>query len=480
MSNLRLKEVANEATNKDFYNSFFTASRVTTLIGYFGQLISSITEFHFIFVALGGAYEPFFISNLIPILAGLIAIYIFEIVGVRVFLVRIIRQIVNRDFTGSERKMLFGFNLIFVLVLCGSNLGLSVLGQKYSFASKTNVTVTDKTHQLSNEKTSKLQAINNHFDGLQNDLISNYDNSKISIANTFDADIKALKNSQKKFEDLDWKFNEYTLKIDAKGEAKTSDLKDLLSTFNIDKEQLRSDRKTQINTVSGTYDNRINDVSNVENSNVDLWIMVQKYTMPILVIFILLSWVAIIYNEIFLKGAGQTIEIKEVAKKPLLITVFVVGIYEKIYQMFYWIVAKLVGTKKYQFGDIKQDTVKYQIKQNNATKNTINVAANLRPIGFNRNKETSEYKPNINQINNQTGEAKTSDLSENKSMNLDVNGDRITVTVPTEKNNKKRCVNCGKVYTYKHWNSKYCTDKCRIENWENRTGKTMNKKSKKS
>jgi len=476
MSNLRLKEVANEATNKDFYNSFFTASRVTTLIGYFGQLISSITEFHFIFVALGGAYEPFFISNLIPILAGLIAIYIFEIVGVRVFLVRIIRQIVNRDFTGSERKMLFGFNLIFVLVLCGSNLGLSVLGQKYSFASKTNVTVTDKTHQLSNEKISKLQAINNHFDGLQNDLISNYDNSKISIANTFDADIKALKNSQKKFEDLDWKFNEYTLKIDAKGEAKTSDLKDLLSTFNIEKERLRSDRKTQINTVSGTYDNRINDVSNVENSNVDLWIMVQKYTMPILVIFILLSWVAIIYNEIFLKGAGQTIEIKEVAKKPLLIVIFISGIYEKIYQLFYWIVAKVIGNKKYRFGEIQQDIVKYQIKQKQTGASPIILANNLRPIGFNRNKK----QPNNNQINNQTSGNESEDLSENKSMNLDVDGDRITVTVPTEKNNKKRCVNCGKVYTYKHWNSKYCTDKCRIENWENRTGKTMNKKSKKS
>jgi hypothetical protein len=478
MSNLRLKEVANEATNKDFYNSFFTASRVTTLIGYFGQFISALTEFHFIFTATGGAYQPWFIhfSNILPCLSGLIAIYIFEVVGVRVFLVRIIRQIVNLDFQGNERKMLFGFNLIFVLVLCGSNLLLSVLGQKYSFEQKTNVTTTDKTHQLSNEKAAKVGSINSHFDGLQATLINNYDNDKTSIQTIFDADIKQLKNSQKKFEDLEWKYNEYTLKIDSKGEAKTTDLNALLSQLNIDKELIRSDRTTQINTIRGTYDNRINDVSNVATSNVDLWIMVQKYTMPILVIFILLSWVAIIYNEIFLKGAGQTIEIKEVAKKPLLIVIFISGIYEKIYQLFYWIVAKVIGNKKYRFGEIQQDIVKYQIKQKQTGASPIILANNLRPIGFNRNKQ----QPNNNQINNQTSGNESEDLSENKSMNLDVDGDRITVTVPTEKNNKKRCVNCGKVYTYKHWNSKYCTDKCRIENWENRTGKTMNKKSKKS
>jgi hypothetical protein len=488
MANLRLKEVANEATNKDFYNSFFTSSKVTNTIGFFGQFISSLTEFHFIFSALSGAYKPFFtISNILPFLAGLVAIYIFEVVGVRVFLVRIIRQIVNLDFLGSERKTLFVFNLIFVFVLCGSNLLLSVLGQKYSFASKTNVTTTDKTYKLSNEKGTKIQSTNLHFDGLKSDLISNYNNAKNSIINTFDTDIKLLKNSQNKFKDLDWKYNEYTLKIDKKSEAKTSDLNDLLSQLNIDKERLRSDRTTQINSITANFESRINDVSKTENSNVDMWLMVEKYTLPILIIFILLSWVAIVYNEIFLKGAGQTIEIKEVAKKPLLIVIFLAGIYEKFYQIFYWLVAKIIGSKKYQFGDIQQDVVKYQIKQKQQNENTINVAAQVREIGFNRNNQNNQ---NNNQNNNKNGLPKndlsgsnTNDLSDSKSMNYSNYENRITKLVAVQKSdtnsNKRMCKNCNESYVYKHHKQMYCTTECRIKNWELRTGRKMTKKPKK-
>jgi Zn finger protein HypA/HybF involved in hydrogenase expression len=492
MSNLRLKEVANEATNKDFFNSFFTASKVTMIIGYFGQLISSLTEFHFIFSATGGTYKPpFTLSNILPFVAASVAIYIFEVVGVRIYLVRIIRQIVNKEFSGNERKVLFVFNLIFVLVLCGSNILVSVLGQKYSFASKTNVTTTDKTYELSNEKAAKIESINTHFDGLQATLISNYDNDKTSIQSNFDADVKQLKNSQSKFKNLEWKYNEYTLKIDKKGEAKTAALNALLSQMNIDKEQIRSDRTTQINSITGTYDNRINDVSKVANSNIDLLLMVQKYTMPLLVIFIVLSWVAIVYNEIFLKGAGQTIEIKEVAKKPLLITVLIVGLYEKIYQMFYWIVAKVIGNKKYEFGDIQQHTIKYEIHQKTPTADKLQIAAKVRQIGYNRNKEDKQNgNDSINNSIEYTGvsnEVKSDNLTDSNAMNLNANVERYTVNVPIQQTDandtinehQKRCKNCNERFNYKHWNAKYCGEKCRIDNWELRTGKTFKKKAKK-
>jgi hypothetical protein len=492
MANLRLKEVAKEATNKDFYNSFFTSSKVTFLIGLFGQLISSVTEFHFIYAILGGSYKPFFVvSNVLAFLAATVAIYVFEVIGVRIYLVRIIRQIVNKEFSGNERKVLFVFNLIFVLVLCGSNILVSMLGQRYSFEQKTNVTTTDKTYVLSNEKAAKIESINTHFDGLHSTLISNYDNDKTSIINTFDADVKALKNSQNKFKDLEWKYNEYTLKIDKKGEAKTSDLNSLLSQFNIDKEQIRNARTTQINSVTGTYDNRINDVSKVAISNVDTWLLVQKYTLPILIIFILLSWVAIVYNEIFLKGAGQTIEVKAVAKKPLLITIFLLGIYEKIYQVFYWIVAKIIGNKKYEFGDIQQHTIQYKIHQKGEIGSGLKVAAEVRQIGYNRNKQTSEkgntpinnfnnFSDGFNAINDSSGKDKISGFN---AINLNDNDNRITKIVTVQKSdknsNERICKNCNKAYVYKHHKQMYCTDECRIESWELRTGKKLRKKGKK-
>jgi len=484
MSNLRLKEVANEATNKDFYNSFFTSSKVTNLIGYFGQFISALTEFHFIFSATGGAYQPpFTISNILPFCGALIGIYIFEVVGVRIYLVRIIRQIVNLEFQGNERKILFVFNLLFVVSLCGSNLVTSYLGQKYSFASKTNVTTTDKTYKLSNEKTTKIQSINYHFDTLGATKTRIYERAKVSIINSIDYDVKELKNSRYTVRENKIKYDNYTKLIDSKLASKTRDLNDLLSQLNIDKERLRSDRTTQINSVAANFDNRINDVSKTENSNLDLWLLVQKYTLPILVIFILLSWVAIIYNEIFLKGAGQTIEIKEVAKKPLLIIIFALGIYEKIYQVFYWIVARIIGSKKYQFGEIQQDVVKYQIKQKQPTENPINVAAQVRQIGYNRNNQNNIEQPKNEQPTNNFSGFKMDDLSNDKTMNYTNNDNSITKVVRVEKidlkGNERSCKNCNEKYIYKHHKQMYCNDKCRIESWEKRTGKTLKKKSKK-
>ncbi|NJN77197.1 MAG: hypothetical protein HC803_01775 [Saprospiraceae bacterium] len=59
----------------------------------------------------------------------------------------------------------------------------------------------------------------------------------------------------------------------------------------------------------------------------------------------------------------------------------------------------------------------------------------------------------------------------------------MTVNVGSEKQANgqptRNCKNCGKPFVYKHWNKRFCSDECRIENWEKRTGKTLTKKSKK-
>ena len=55
---------------------------------------------------------------------------------------------------------------------------------------------------------------------------------------------------------------------------------------------------------------------------------------------------------------------------------------------------------------------------------------------------------------------------------VNVNGERVIITLQP---NERICLHCQTVFTYKHWNAKYCSDNCRIENWELRTGKTFNK-----
>ncbi len=43
----------------------------------------------------------------------------------------------------------------------------------------------------------------------------------------------------------------------------------------------------------------------------------------------------------------------------------------------------------------------------------------------------------------------------------------------------KTCQNCGIEFVHKHWNAKYCTDKCRKDAWEKKTGKVLKTKPKK-
>lgn len=497
MTNLQLKEVAKEATNKDFYNQFATANVVTAVIGYFGQFISALTEFHFIFVAGGGVYQwNFTLKNIVATLAGLAAVYIFEVIGVRVYLVRIIRQIVNKDFVGSERKILFAFNMLFVLALCGSNLLLSALGQMFSFKQVTNVVTTDKTHQIEKDRSAKLEAITTDYNAKESELKASYNNTVATVTARYDNDVKELKNSRYTVRDDQTKYDNYTAQIDAKLNDKATELKDLNTQFLTDKKDLKGNYDYTYSITNKFFKNRLKDVSGVENSKVEIWKTVEKYTLPLLIIFILLSWFAIVYNEIFLKGSEQKIEVIEVEKRPVLILELLTGLYEKFYQMFYYLVAKFLGSKKYEFGAIKQDVVKYDIKNaalKNTSENGYNVAAKVRQIGFNRNRSDNQndnqngtnanaLNHSDNQSNNQNDNqflgANTTPTDNQTTQNLTANDYRITKVVTVENSHNRTCKNCGGGFTYKHHKQVYCSEKCRISSWENRTGKQLKKKLK--
>lgn len=472
MANLRLKEVQKQPTNKDFFNQFFTASRVTKIIGFFGQFVSAATEFHFIYSATGGTYDDLKqYSNILPFLLSIAAVYVFEVIGVRVYLVRIIRQIVNKDFKSFEHKMLFIFNLIFVAILCGTNLLTSFLGQKYSFESVTNVTVTDETHQLELEKTAKTEAIQKRYDKQLNELKTDYNKQVEAIENRYKTDIYNLKNNRFAARDNKAKYNNYTAQIDTKLSDKANELQQLKETYNNDKTDLKQGLNRDKTGIKQGFDNRINDISKTEKSKINLMTTVQEYTLPILLAFILLSWFAIVYGEIFLKGSGQKIEVQEVKKRPVLIVILLLGLYEKLYLALYWLVAKIVGTKKYIFDDIKKEVVRYELKQQQQQQ----LATGFRQIGFVNKKSDPKTSANWHETPRNEIESPTT-KTEEKTQNFTANDNRITKVVQVE---NRQCKNCKKGFVYKHHKQLYCSDKCRIENWEKRTGKKLKKRSKK-
>jgi hypothetical protein len=476
------KEVVSAATNKDFFNLFFKSTNVTALIGYFGQLISGLTEFHFVFTAVGGAYE-FSIDNLIPGVLGLVVVYIFEVLGVRVFLVRIVRQIALKQFASKEATILFIFNLLFVIALCGANIWFSWLGQKASFHNVTNVTVTDNSFKLETEKNAKIDVVTARHDDKTVTLNDGYktkiDKSTLQydgLINEYRTNrwtVSADKNKSK--------YNSYTALIDKAAQDKAKELQALNSSLDAKLEGLNQQRKTEIARIEKSYSKRINDIEKTEKSAVSLWQMVQKYTLPILIGFILLSWISIIYTEVFYKGSGQSVEVKEVSNRPLLLWVFAVGMYDKFYHWLYGKVVNKIGLDKYRYTEIRNNELEIKPQQ---LLNPTNVAATtgqpkttVRQIGFGvQGKQNKTNDSNQNNIQNATN--LFSAISGGSPSNGGINGERITVNVTELKDNQKRCKHCDDIFTYKHWNAKYCSDDCRIKSWEERTGKTFNKKSK--
>jgi hypothetical protein len=485
------KEVLTDATDKNFFNLFFKAQSVTLLIGYFGQFVSGITEFHFVFSAAQGIYKPFLVwSNFVPMILGLLAVYIFEFLGVRVYLVRIVRQIANKEFVSRESWILFVFNVLFVLALCGSNLWFSVLGQTASFHSLTNVRVTDKTFGLDSLKNIEIAKVTTKY-SQKGSLIRNDHNRQTQEKTLhYDGIVNENRTNRWTVSDDKQKYDAYTVKIDTTLAQKNRVLIALDAKLNKELVTLETNKTTATERIETTYDKRIDDIEGNTTAQADLWAMVQRYTKPILVVFILLSWVSIIYAEVFFKGSGQSVEVKELSFRPILVWVLIVGLYDKFYHWFYNKVVKLIGLDRFRYGQIRTNEIAYKaetaIKPTNEHANKPSIAANVRQIGFNKS-DNNEYQNNSISPNIQ---------------NLGSNTANYTATVPTEyqldteaiqqnngeRNNGERrklaanertCKNCSSVFTYKHWNARYCSDTCRIENWENRTGRKLNKGRKK-
>lgn len=489
------KEILTDATEKNFFNLFFKSKSVTLIIGYFGQLVSGLTEFHFVFSAAQGTYKPFLVwSNFVPTLLGLLAVYIFEFLGVRVYLVRIVRQIANKEFVSRESWILFGFNVLFVLALCGSNLWFSVLGQTASFHSMTNVRVTDKTFGLDSLKNVEIDKITAKYNRKDSLLRIDYDKQIQDKTLLFDATVKELRVNRYTVSDNKSKYDAYTVQIDTVLAQKKRALTALDTKLDKELATIETNKTTAIERIETTYNRRINDIEGNTTADADLWAMVQRYTKPILVIFILLSWLSIIYTEVFYKGSGQSVEVKEVSFRPLLLWVLIVGLYDKFYHWFYNTVVGWIGLDKFRYGQIRTNEVEYKAEQaleltnNKLMNNQPSIAAKVRQIGFNRNQDnnTNRTSPNIqNFADNNTNITATvpteyqldtetiNRINDDRNNDDRNNGDRRELQT-----NERICKNCNSVFTFKHWNKRYCSDDCRIQAWENKTGRKFTKKSK--
>lgn len=96
-----------------------------------------------------------------------------------------------------------------------------------------------------------------------------------------------------------------------------------------------------------------------------------------------------------------------------------------------------------------------------------------------RDQEIELNTPYQNQINSlKHFKNKDNDLSSTKNGEQErINDNRMTKNSIADK--FRKCENCKSDYIYNHKKQKYCSDKCRIKAWEERTGKELKMKPKK-
>lgn len=92
---------------------------------------------------------------------------------------------------------------------------------------------------------------------------------------------------------------------------------------------------------------------------------------------------------------------------------------------------------------------------------------NDNPFGHHHRKPIKGFQQKSNTSNN----------FNSHTLNSNAYDSRNTTVVEVEK--LRSCLDCGSSYVYKQWNQKFCSEKCRINNWQKKNGRELKKKKRK-
>lgn len=482
--NLKLVESYSDAKNERFFNSFFNANNSTRLVGLFGQIVSAITEFLTVLhlfkidvqnLNFDNAFSDYY--NLLAYVTGLSIVYLFEIVGVRSYLVSLVRQLYNKDFKGVERKFILFFNIVIVFALSIANIYMSQLGHESIFIDAKSSIV---NHSKIDEKfAKKSDKINKYYDSKIEKQETLYNNKVERITSQSDIAIKELKNSRyasKLAGGTDATYDSYTRKIDARidnTENKLSQLAANLEKFNAANEK---SRQSELNNLKNNVDSHKKNVNKSHDVKSKFNLIIETYTKYILFISIALSWIAIIYNQVFLTGSKIEIKTQKAAAKPNLFIRLFKGLYNRFYHILY-IIVSFFDTKNYAYKDTSNEYVVYE---NKSLFKTIKseLFGNDKDFEFAKQLPQNSLKKDENENRNENrNDTRPIGFKIPKTDAKDVKNTKSTKEQPKAKSTTKStqtvCKNCGCNYTKNHHKQVYCSTQCRVDFWQKKNGKKL-------
>jgi hypothetical protein len=411
-----------DAKDKDFHSKFFTSDRVTFWIGVFGQFLSAITEALFIFRGVGGELPVLQFKNLVAVTAALIGVYFFEVIGVRVYLISIVRQITNKDFktedkakNSAQKITLFVFNICFCSSILFANFATSLTGQSTTFISaKSSIDNSDTLTKINIQLQSDIDTVRANAVKLIDKIELSSELKTKSIKDTYKPILKDLKatkwdegaNKKKIKEDIVKMNNEQIGKL----EAITKELKNRIIQVDTTKENTIA----SLTNIAQLKKDAINKSANADTS---IYEIVESYSYYLLLVFMSLSILAIIYREVYISGSKQELKTIEVKKRPLLIPVLLYGLYMKLYHFFYWLTVKIVGSKAFDYSKVmqsKDDYLSSEVSTNEALKNALNYIMQLRKGKQEQERKLAGFQNSNNTTVTNCATTQLGDISEQK------------------------------------------------------------------
>lgn len=125
------QEVARAPRNRKFFTRFHLTKAQTRVIGVAAQCIGGATSAVAVWALLGGLEaEPYKLRWTIAAFGGVAAAYLFQVIGVRAYLVRIIRQATRAEFENWKWVSMMVLNVIFFAAIFTADISTSFMARR--------------------------------------------------------------------------------------------------------------------------------------------------------------------------------------------------------------------------------------------------------------------------------------------------------------------------------------------------------------
>ena len=177
-------ESLEQPKNGKFYAVFNRSHHTINILGYGGQVLSGITEF----LAVYGLFEDWRLGTIF----GLFAVFLFEVVGLRIVLKTLIRSIVRREYKSKHAKFLIVLLVFIFGGLLYKNIDFSLTGNKFAFHQKEDNTTHNRVFALDSLMNVELSKIESEYHKKDSTEFERIEAAKESTTLSYSNTIKSL------------------------------------------------------------------------------------------------------------------------------------------------------------------------------------------------------------------------------------------------------------------------------------------------